>query len=112
MKKIVVLLILCLVSVISIVIPVQASSSDLLLNHLEFEAQINQDGSMDVTEKWNIKINDTNTLYKTFKTDKTKYSNITNVKVTDVNYTLSEKDFSDGYAILKKGKKVFFKLEK
>ena len=38
---------------------------------------------MDVTEKWNIKINDTNTLYKTFKTDKTKYSNITNVKVTE-----------------------------
>lgn len=83
-KKIVVFLILCLMSIISIVIPVQASSSDLLLNHLEFEAQINQDGSMDVTEKWNIKINDTNTLYKTFKTDKTKYSNITNVKVTDV----------------------------
>lgn len=33
-------------------------------------------------------------------------------KITDVNYTLSEKDFTDGYAILKKGKKVFYKLEK
>ena len=33
-------------------------------------------------------------------------------KVTDINYTLSEKDFTDGYAILKKGKKVFYKLEK
>ena len=31
-------------------------------------------------------------------------------KVTDVNYVLSDKDFSDGYAILKKGKKVFYKL--
>ena len=31
-------------------------------------------------------------------------------KVTDVNYVLSDKDFSEGYAILKKGKKVFFKL--
>lgn len=33
-------------------------------------------------------------------------------KITDINYTLSEKDFVDGYAILKKGKKVFYKLEK
>ena len=32
-------------------------------------------------------------------------------KVTDVNYNLSEKDFSDGYAILKKGKKIFYKLK-
>ncbi len=33
-------------------------------------------------------------------------------KITDVNYTLSEKDFRNNYAILKKGKKVFYKLEK
>ncbi len=33
-------------------------------------------------------------------------------KVTDVNYMLSDSDFKDGYAILKKGKKVFHKLEK
>ena len=33
-------------------------------------------------------------------------------KITDVSYTLSDNDFSNGYAILKKGKKVFHKLEK
>ena len=33
-------------------------------------------------------------------------------KVTDISYKLSEKDFSQGYAILKKGKKIFYKLEK
>ncbi len=33
-------------------------------------------------------------------------------KISDVNYHLSESDFSEGYAILKKGKKVFYKLEK
>ncbi len=33
-------------------------------------------------------------------------------KVTDINYVLSDKDFSNGFAILKKGKKVFYKLEK
>ena len=33
-------------------------------------------------------------------------------KVEDISYKLSEDDFEDGYAILKKGKKVFHKLEK
>ena len=33
-------------------------------------------------------------------------------KITDCNYILSEKDFKEGYAILKKGKKVFHKIEK
>lgn len=32
--------------------------------------------------------------------------------VSDVNYTLSDYDFKEGYAILKKGKKIFYKLEK
>ena len=33
-------------------------------------------------------------------------------KVSDVNYVLSDKDFKEGYAILRKGKKVYHKLEK
>ena len=33
-------------------------------------------------------------------------------KITDINYKLSEKDFKEGYAILKKGKKIYHKLEK
>ncbi len=33
-------------------------------------------------------------------------------KVTDITYHLSDKDFENGYAILKKGKKVFHKLVK
>lgn len=33
-------------------------------------------------------------------------------KIKDSNYLLSEKDFENGYAILKKGKKVYHKLEK
>ena len=32
-------------------------------------------------------------------------------KISDVNYVLSENDFKDGYAILRKGKKVYHKLE-
>ena len=33
-------------------------------------------------------------------------------KIIDISYCLSDKDFKDGFAILKKGKKVFYKLEK
>ena len=33
-------------------------------------------------------------------------------KISDVNYILSENDFKDGYAILRKGKKIYHKLEK
>ena len=33
-------------------------------------------------------------------------------KITDITYKLSDADFKDGFAILKKGKKVYYKLEK
>lgn len=84
MKKAITSFFIILVIAISIGTKAEASSSDLYLNHLDFQASINNDGSMDVTEKWNIKINDTNTLYKTFLTDKTKYSGVKNVKVIDI----------------------------
>jgi tyrosyl-tRNA synthetase len=37
---------------------------------------------------------------------------LNDVKIEDISYVLSDSDFNDGYAILKKGKKVFHKLEK
>ena len=33
-------------------------------------------------------------------------------KITDVAYTIDDKDFKEGYAILKKGKKAFYKIER
>ena len=60
------------------------ASGDLFLNNLEFDVNVNTDGSIDVTETWDIDIEDTNTLFKTFKTDNTKYSDISNVKVIDI----------------------------
>lgn len=56
----------------------------LELEQLDFDAQINEDGSMDVTEIWDIYISDTNTLFKTFKKDNSKYSKITDVEVTEI----------------------------
>ena len=34
------------------------------------------------------------------------------IKIDDISYTLKEEDFKDGYAILKKGKKIYHKLVK
>ncbi len=36
---------------------------------------------------------------------------LNDTKIEDINYCLTDSDFNDGYAILKKGKKVFHKLE-
>ena len=54
------------------------------LNQLDFKAQINEDGSMNVVETWNIDIEDTNTLFKSFETDENQFTGITDVKVTNI----------------------------
>ena len=54
-------------------------------NALDFDAQINDDGSMNVTETWDIYVSNTNTLFKDYKLDSTKFSGITDVKVVEVN---------------------------
>ena len=63
------------------------SFASLYLNNLDFDVKVNSDASIDVTEIWNIDIEETKTLFKTFKTDKTKYSSISNVTVTDITTT-------------------------
>lgn len=69
------------------------SFASLYLNNLDFDVKVNSDASIDVTEIWDIDIEETNTLFKTFKTDKTKYSSISNVAVTDIT-TSNEVAFS------------------
>ena len=54
------------------------------MNDLQYEAQINPDGSVDVTEFWDISISETNTLFKTFVIDSSKYSKITNISVSEI----------------------------
>jgi len=60
------------------------ADSYLHLNNLKFDVQINEDASINVTEYWDIEIEKTNTLYKTFITDNAKNIQITDVKVTDI----------------------------
>ena len=61
-----------------------ASSSSLELKYLNFYAEILENGDMEVTERWDIYISNTNTLFKTFKTDINKYTDITDVKVKEI----------------------------
>lgn len=82
------------VTFIFILLGITKSEASLKLNELDFDAQINTDGSMTVTETWDIYISDTNTLFKTFKRDSSKYSRITNVKVTEITSGMS-KEFKE-----------------
>ena len=58
---------------------VQAGS--ITLNHLDYEATLNEDGSMDIVENWDARIRDTNTMFKDFTLDNSKFKEITNVEV-------------------------------
>ena len=84
-KKLLSILFIVIFICITFSINVKADdNSSLYLDKLDFKVYIHKDGSMDVTETWNIDIKNTNTLYKTFKKDKDKYTSIENVKVKDV----------------------------
>lgn len=73
------------------------ANAELKLNNLEFEASIKENGDMEVTEYWNIRIEDTNTLYKYFKRDKTKFTGIEGVIVTDITNGKNQKYIRDTY---------------
>ena len=60
------------------------AESELYLNNLEFVVEVNSDASITVKEYWDIDIGYTNTLYKSFKKDNSKYTGITDVKVSDL----------------------------
>lgn len=79
-----ILYIILFIAIILLIGTVKSKAGYLNLNSLDFNVQINNDGSIDVTETWDIRIKETNTLYKSFKTDSSKYSNITNVTVKDI----------------------------
>lgn len=81
LKKILTIII---ISLIIIIFSGTKSEASLYLKNLDFTAQLNEDGSMDVVETWDISVSETNTLYKTFKKDKTKYSGITNISVEEI----------------------------
>lgn len=80
-KKIIFILIFAIIILLGLT---TKSNASLYLNNLDFYAEIDTNGNMNVTETWNIRISNTNTLYKTFELDENKYSGITNVQVSEV----------------------------
>lgn len=54
------------------------------MRNLEYDVQLNEDGSTNITEVWDIRVSDTNTLFKTFDLDTSKYGEITDVKVSEI----------------------------
>ena len=64
---------------------------------LNYDVTVNSDGSMDVVETWNIKISETNTVFKDFRLDSSKYSAITNVKVSRIDENGVEKPLQKIY---------------
>lgn len=68
---------------------------------LDYDVTVNEDGSMDVIETWNIHISETNTLFKDFELDSSKYSGITNVEVIQVSPTTKKLDqiFEEQYHV-------------
>ena len=84
LKNIVIkILLLILFILLSFLTISKASSSDLYLRNLNYDVTLNSDGSARVTETWDIDIEDTNTLFKTFEIDKEKYTEITNVSLIE-----------------------------
>lgn len=85
MKKICNRILLSIIVFIGIILISNTSKAgQLSLKNLNYKVQLNSDGTADVTENWKIYIEDTNTLFKTFEIDSSKYKEITNVKVKEI----------------------------
>lgn len=78
------ILFICIFAGILIISNTSNASGGLRLKNLSYDVKLNSDGTADVTENWRISIEDTNTLFKTFEVDSSKYKKITDVKVSEV----------------------------
>ena len=61
----------------------QLFSKKQIMNKLDYEITLNEDGSATIVETWDIYISHTNTLFRTFKKS-SKFGDIINVKVKDL----------------------------
>lgn len=82
-KGIVVKLIIMVIIALIVLMSFGLSERFQYMKHLDYQVTLNQDGSMNVTETWDICINCTNTLVRNFDLSN-KYGNITDVKVVDL----------------------------
>ncbi|MCI9365138.1 MAG: DUF2207 domain-containing protein [Clostridia bacterium] len=81
-KKLLLIFIISIFFILMFNIPSYAGEQDI--RNLKYEVQLKEDGSAAVTEIWHIDVEETNTLFKTFILDSSKYGKITNVKVEEI----------------------------
>lgn len=87
LKKIVIILIISIIISIFLCVGIMQESSGgkiQYLNNLNYDVSLNEDGSINVIETWDIYVKDTGTLFKNFSLSKSLYGNITEVKVKDL----------------------------
>lgn len=80
------ILLMCVISFIiyAIVVGDRNSNKAQYLNSIDYNVTMNEDGSMKVVETWDIYVKHTNTLFKTFELNSSKFSDITDVKVKEI----------------------------
>lgn len=87
LKKIVIILIISIIISIFLCVGIMQESRGgkiQYLNNLNYDVSLNEDGSINVIETWDIYVKDTGTLFKNFSLSKSLYGNITEVKVKDL----------------------------
>ena len=95
-KKIIIKIII-MIGISFFILFIFLSDLDLLgkyqyLNNIDYNVIVNHDGSINITETWDVYVKNTNTLFKSFdKSDK--YGEITDVTVKDVDKNIYLKDF-------------------
>lgn len=65
---------------------------ELKIDNLKYDIELKENGNMEIIETWNVEISNTNTLYKTFTLDDSKYKGISNVKVSEILENGQEKE--------------------
>ena len=80
------LFIMAIIAFIILIIIISENTGERIqyLNNLDYNVVFDETGNMHVTETWDIYIENTNTLFKTFNLSKTKFGNIVNPKVVDL----------------------------
>ena len=116
MKKILKkILIMVIISAVVSVFFVMAMTGDSrnekiqYLNHLDYNVSLNQDGSINVVETWDVYVENTGTLFKNFSLSSYLYGNITDVKVKDLENNLELTEiYQEVYHV---GNNLFYALD-
>ena len=80
------ILFICFFALLIILISAPNCFADQELENLEYVVKVNSDGSMNVTEKWDLNVYDVNTIYKDFNYPENKFSNVKVIDTTNGRY--------------------------